>query len=385
MGTQKKHIIIVAGEASGDMRAAELVNALKSLSSDIQFSGVGGDCMQKAGVELFEHITSLAVIGISEVIKNLGRIKKVFEHTLAEIDRIKPNAVVLVDYPGFNLRLASELKKRHIKVIYYVSPQVWAWRQGRIHTIKKIVDRMLVFFPFEKELYAKFGMNVDYVGHPLVDEISAKGGPASGWQSPVDILQSIGLSSQERITIGLLPGSRHKEVDRHLPAMLEAAQKLYSKNNNYQFLLLKASTIERSSLENLIPPSLPLKIFEGNPYAAINAIDAAIVASGTATLETGLLGKPMVIIYKTSWITYAIAKNVIKIPYIGLVNVVAGKKIVPELIQNDCNPENIATHVEDILKNKEIVEELRKVKTALGEPGASLRAAQIVLQELQST
>ncbi len=376
MGTQKKHLIIVAGEVSGDMRAAELVRALTSLSSDIQFSGVGGDCMKKAGVELFEHITSLAVIGIAEVIKNLGRIKKVFDHTLAEIEARKPDAVVLVDYPGFNLRLASALKKRNIKVIYYVSPQVWAWRQGRIHTIKKIVDRMIVFFPFEKELYAKYDMDVDYVGHPLVDEIKVH-------QSAHDVLGSVGLPTQGVKTIGLMPGSRHKEVERHLPAMIQAAQKLFDKDQHRQFLLLKAPTIERNYLESLIPPSLPVKIYEDTaPYDAINAMDAVIVASGTATLETALLNKPMVIIYKTSWFTYAIAKSVIKIPYIGLVNVVAGKKIVPELIKEDCNPQNIAATLEAVMQDKNIIEELKRVKSALGEPGASNRAAKTILQEL---
>ena len=375
MGTQKKHLMIIAGEASGDMRAAELVLALKSLSPDIQFSGVGGDCMKKAGVELFEHITSLAVIGIAEVLKNLKRIKKVFDHVLAEVETQKPDAVILVDYPGFNLRLAKKLKQRNIKVIYYVSPQVWAWRQSRIHTIKKIVDRMMVLFPFEKDLYASYGMNVDYVGHPLVDEIKIQ-------FSPSDVLKSIDLKSQGNTTIGLMPGSRQKEVERHLPVMLEAAQKLYEQDHNRQFLLLKASTIERSLLEPLIPPSLPVKIYEGSPYDGINAMDAAIVASGTATMETALLNKPMVIIYKTSWPTYAIAKNVIKIPYIGLVNVVAGKKIVPELIQNDCNAVNIAENVETVLGNQDILEELRKVKTALGEPGASRRAAKVILEEL---
>jgi lipid-A-disaccharide synthase len=374
MGTQKKHIIIVAGEVSGDMRAAELVNAIKILSPDITFSGVGGDCMQRAGVVLFENITSLAVIGIAEVVKNLGRIKKVFDHTLKEINTQKPDAVILVDYPGFNLRLAKELKKRNIKVIYYISPQVWAWRQGRIHTIKKIVNRMMVLFPFEKDLYTKFGMNVDYVGHPLVDEIKVN-------NSSKDVLKSVGLDSS-KTTIGLMPGSRQKEVERHLPVMIQAATRLFKKDPRRQFLLLKASTIQRKLLESHLPASLPIKIYEGNPYNAINAMDAVIVASGTATLEIALLNKPMVIIYKTSWPTYAIAKQVIKIPYIGLVNIVAGKQVAPELIQNNCNPLNIATSLEVVLGNKGIIEELKKIKTLLGESGASLRAAKVVLQEL---
>ena len=364
------------------MRAADLVKAIKAISADIEFSGVGGDCLQKAGVKLFDHITSLAVIGIAEVIKNLRDIKKVFEHILAQVDTQKPDAVILVDYPGFNLRLAAQLKKRGLKVIYYISPQVWAWREKRIEHIKKTVDRMIVLFVFEKDLYARYGMNVDYVGHPLVDEIKIE-------QSPDDVLKSIGLQTG-RVTIGLMPGSRQKEIERHLPVMLEAAQKLYELDGRRQFLLLKAPTMNTDDLKRYIQTSLPIKIYEaprlrsgqGALYDGINAMDAAIVASGTATLETALLNKPMVIVYKTSWLTYAIAKAVVKIPYIGLVNVVAGKKIVPELIQNDCTPANIASSIESVLRDQNLIEELRKVKTALGEGGASRRAAEIVLKAI---
>jgi len=375
MGTQKKHILIIAGEASGDTRAAELVSAIKILSPNTSFSGVGGDGMRACGVTLFDHITSLAVIGIVEVLKNIGRIKKVFDNILLEVDKQKPDAAILVDYPGFNLRLAGELKKRSIKVIYYVSPQVWAWREGRIDRIKKIVDRMIVFFPFEKELYARHGMNVDCVGHPLVDEIHIT-------RQAIDVLKSIGLKTKDAVTIGLMPGSRQKEIERHLPVMLEAAKKLYEQDHRRQFLLLKAPTIPRDLLEGALPSELPVKIYEGNSHDGINAMDAAIVASGTATLETALLNVPMVVIYKTSWLTYAIAKNVIKIPYIGLVNVVAGKKIVPELIQNDCHPTLIAQNVESILKDPGMIDELQKLRTILGAPGASHRAAAIVVEEI---
>jgi lipid-A-disaccharide synthase len=375
MGPQKKHLMIIAGEASGDMRAGELVSAIKSMAPSIEFSGVGGDCMQKAGVKLFENITSLAVIGFVEVLKNLGTIKKVFEKILTQVDAHKPDAVILVDYPGFNLRLAAQLKKRSIKVIYYVSPQVWAWKEKRIEKIKTTVDRMITLFPFEKELYARYGMEVDYVGHPLIDEIKLT-------KSPSDVLKSVGLADQGVTTIGLLPGSRQKEVERHLPVMLEAAGKLYNQDQRRQFLLLKAPTIKREVLESYILPSFPVRIYEGSSYDGIHACHALIVASGTATLETALLEKPMVVIYKTSWITYAIAKRVIKIPYIGLVNVVAGKKIVPELIQNDCNSDYLMHAVSTILQDTTMVEHLRKIKSSLGESGASQRAAKVVLNTI---
>jgi lipid-A-disaccharide synthase len=377
MGTQAKHIVIIAGEASGDMRAAGLARALQELAPTIKLSGIGGPHMREAGVECFSDITELAVIGIAEVVKNFSRIKKVFYQALKKIDETKPAAVILVDYPGFNLRLAKEVKKRGIKVFYYISPQVWAWRENRILKIKNLVDRMLVLFPFEKDLYQKYGMKVDYVGHPLIDEIIIGRGQD-------EVLKSIGLSVS-KTTIGLMPGSRMKEVERHLPCLLEAAQLLFERNKERQFLLLKASSIPLKLLEEKLTAfkHLPVKIYEGPTYDGINAMDSVIVASGTATLECALLKKPMVIIYKTSWITYSIAKAVIKIPYIGLVNVVAGKKIVDELIQEDANPKNLSDALEAALHNPQLVDELTAVKNSLGEPGASLRGARVILESLR--
>ncbi len=381
--------MIVAGEASGDMRAAGLARALKQLDPTLRLSGIGGDYMRQAGVECFADITQLAVIGIVEVIKNLSRIKKVFDQTLKQIDTTHPDCVILVDYPGFNLRLAHSLRCHSresgnpLKIIYYISPQVWAWREKRVLMIKKLVDRMIVVFPFEQNIYSKYGMKVDYVGHPLVDDIIVD-------KNQTEILKSIGLSAG-KTTIGLMPGSRAKEVERHLPCMLEAAQKLFEQNQERQFILLKAPTIPLKLIESIChsresgnPKHFPLKIYDGLTYDGINAMDAAIVASGTATLETALLKKPMVIIYKTSWLTYAIAKAVIKIPYIGLVNIVAGKKIAEELIQNEANATNIANALEATLHNPHIVDELAAVKTTLGGPGASLRAARIVLSVIAS-
>jgi len=422
--------MIIAGEASGDMRAAGLAIALKKLEPSIRLNGIGGTYMREAGVECFTDITELAVIGIAEVIKNFSRIKKVFEQTLKQIDATKPDAVVLVDYPGFNLRLAREIKKRGIKIIYYISPQVWAWREKRVIKIKELVDRMIVLFPFEQAIYSKYGMKVDYVGHPLVDEIIVH-------KNQTEVLKSIGLSVS-KTTIGLMPGSRAKEVERHLPCMLEAAQILFKNNQDRQFILLKASSIPLKLIESIVNSQkvchceeqsnesivkchceeqrnesivkchceeqrdeaivkchceeqrdeaisnkkFPLKIYDGPTYDGINAMDTAIVASGTATLETALLKKPMVIIYKTSWLTYAFAKAVIKIPFIGLVNIVAGKKVAEELIQNDANAVKIANATESALFNQQTIEDLAAIKTLLGTSGASQRAAQVVLDVL---
>ncbi|MDE2028127.1 MAG: lipid-A-disaccharide synthase [Candidatus Omnitrophica bacterium] len=402
MGTPSKHIMIVAGEASGDMRAAGVARALKQLDPALRLSGIGGEHMRRAGVECFCDITELAVIGIAEVVKNFSRIKKVFRQTLKRIDAQPLDAVVLVDYPGFNLRLAKEIKKRGIKVIYYVSPQVWAWREKRIWKIKNLVDRMIVLFPFEKDLYGKYGMAVDYTGHPLVDEINVG-------HDQTEVLKTLGLSVS-KTTIGLMPGSRIKEVERHLPCMLEAAKILFSRNQERQFILLKAGSIPLELINPILRSAdmdaamtlphvpaheakrllgsfeeteqFPLKIYDGPTYDGINAMDACMVASGTATLECALLKKPMVIIYKTSWLTYSIAKAVIKIPYIGLVNVVAGRKIVDELIQEDATPVNIANKLEKAVYDHHLVDALAAVKDALGEPGASLRAAKAVLGSL---
>jgi len=410
MTMKNNHIMFIAGEPSGDMRAAGLARALKELDPTLRLSGIGGEYMQEAGVKCFTDITELAVIGIAEVVKNLSRIKKIFDQTLKQIDLDPPDCVILVDYPGFNMRLAKEIKKRRIchsrprlKIIYYISPQVWAWREKRVLKIKNLVDRMIVLFPFEQGIYSKYGMKVDYVGHPLVDEIIV-------YKDQTEVLKNIGLSAG-KTTIGLMPGSRAKEVERHLRLMLEAAQILFKQNKERQFILLKASSIPFKLIEDQIKVSLrgpegdvaiffkrllrrfaprndtridiPIKIYDGPIYDGINAMDAVIVASGTATLETALLKKPMVIIYKTSWVTYAIAKVLIKIPYIGLVNIVAGKKIVEELIQNDATAARIAHAVEDALHNPDIVDQLTAIKTSLDEPGASLRAAQIILEEIK--
>jgi lipid-A-disaccharide synthase len=390
------HIMLIAGEASGDMRAAGLARALKKLAPNLRLTGIGGEYMRQAGVECFTDITELAVIGITEVIKNFSRIKKVFNQTLQQIETTHPDAVILVDYPGFNLRLAREIKKKFchsreggnpLKIIYYISPQVWAWREKRVLKIKTLVDRMIVLFPFEQAIYSKYAMTVDYVGHPLVDEIIVH-------KNQTEVLKSVGLSAS-KTTIGIMPGSRVKEIERHLPCMLEAAQILLKQNKERQFILLKSSSIPLKLIESILQRHcekrsdeaisfrLPIKIYDGPTYDGISAMDAAMVASGTATLECALLKKPMVIIYKTSWLTYAIARAVIKIPYIGLVNIVAGKKIVEELIQIDANALNIANAIETTLHNPHIVDDLAAVKTSLGTPGASLRAARVVLETLK--
>ncbi|MCK5082459.1 MAG: lipid-A-disaccharide synthase, partial [Candidatus Omnitrophica bacterium] len=293
MGSTSKHLVVVAGEASGDMHAAHLIETLKRLDPSITFSGLGGPKMRAAGVDLYEDLTKMAVVGFWEVVKHYKDIKKAFDLILKKIDETSVDAVILVDYPGFNLRLARELKKRNIKVIYYISPQVWAWKQKRVHFIKRNVDKMLVLFQFEKDLYADFGIDVEFVGHPLIDTIKTH-----------SVKESFLLNnnlSPEKLTIGILPGSREKEIENLLPVMLDAAKILDQEFPQIQFLIVKAPTITRSSIEQYLQSrSFICQIIDDNIHDGVNACNLCMVASGTATLETAILQKPMVVVYKTS-------------------------------------------------------------------------------------
>jgi lipid-A-disaccharide synthase len=402
MENQKKHLIIVAGEASGDERGAELVAEMRKRDPHLTFSGLGGQQMIKAGVDIYVDLASIGVVGFTEVFKHLQTIKKAFDLILTKIDEQKPAAVILVDYPGFNLRLAKELKKRKVhpvrdiktnfsqqsrtplrrpisngvKVIYYVSPQVWAWNAKRIELIKNVVDKMLVFFKFEEELYAQHGYKVDFVGHPLIDRVKVN-------LEKDTFLKNLGLSNNCR-TIGLLPGSREKEVQNIFPVMLKAAEYLFQKNPEFQFLALKASTINIQIFEQYIKNvPFPIRVISEKTYDGINACDFCLVASGTATLETAILNKPMIVIYKTSLLTWALAKCLIKIPNIGLVNIVAGKRIVPECVQFDANAKTIAYQTIGLLSHEEKLDQIKQalseIKDILGVPGASARAAQKIL------
>ncbi len=330
--------------------------------------------MQNAGIEIYCNFLDLAVVGFWEVVKNLKKFKAIFRMLCQKLDEVKPDAVILIDYPGFNLRFAREVKKRNIKLIYYISPQVWAWGKNRIELIKKLVDKMIVIFKFEEELYKTHSINAIFVGHPLLDIVK----PA---QEKTELLKKFGLSPDKK-TIALLPGSRIVEVKRHLPIFLETCKILSKKLGNLQFVVSKSPFLP----ENLFSPCLnpyPLTLTPiPNSYECIELADFVLVASGTATLETAILEKPLVVIYKTSFLTWLIAKPQIKIPYIGLVNVVAGKKIVPEFIQFGARPKRIAQKVLNLLNSPEektIREDLIRIKENLGEPGATERAARIIL------
>ncbi|MDD5138151.1 MAG: lipid-A-disaccharide synthase [Candidatus Omnitrophota bacterium] len=373
-----KKILIIAGEASGDLHASELLVELKKQYPGLYAFGLGGEKLKNAGADIMMDLTRLAVVGFFEILKNYWKFRRIFYDVLKKTDAVKPDAAVLVDYPGFNLKLAAELKKRGIKVIYFISPQVWAWGGKRVDFIRSHIDLMLVLFKFEEILYGgrtDSGFRVKFVGHPLLDAIRPT-------KTPQQLMDEFGLRRTGR-TIALLPGSRMKEVTQLLPVMLKSAQAIFRKEPQAQFLICRAPTIPRQVIKDLIETTnidFPYKVLENETYNGLEASDFAIVASGTATLETAILNKPMVIVYKVSLLTWLLAKLLIKIPYIGLVNVVAGEKIVPELVQFDATPKKIASTVLSILGDKQKMEkihaELYALKNTLGIPGACRRAAE---------
>jgi lipid-A-disaccharide synthase len=373
-------ILIVAGEASGDLHASNLVKAIKNIRPQTEFFGLGGQKLRQAGVNLYCDIVKLAVVGFFEVLKNIHKFRRIFNGILKTTDKVKPDLAILVDYPGFNLRLAEELHKRQIPIIYYISPQVWAWGAGRIKTIKKIINRMVVVFEFEEELYKKHDVPVSFVGHPLLDVVKAD-------ISKEELFRKLGLNLND-FTFALLPGSREKEVTSLLPIMLETARLLYKYlGNNIQFLVLRSSAVKEEIFRDILKRhGLPVKIASDMTYNGLAASDFALVASGTATLETGILTKPMIILYKVSFLTWAYLRLIIKIPYIGLVNVVKQEKFIAEFIQYDARPKKIADYIARVIKDNtemtRIKQGLSDLTSRLGEKGASSRAAQIVVELL---
>ncbi|MCA9406770.1 MAG: lipid-A-disaccharide synthase, partial [Candidatus Omnitrophica bacterium] len=352
------------------------------INPDTTISGLGGPAMKDKGVDIFYDLTQIAVVGFVEVLKHYTLFKRIMDDFVQKAAQEKPDAVILVDYPGFNLILAKKLKALGIKVIYYISPQVWAWKEKRVTKIKQTVDLMLVIFQFEKNFYQRHGIDAEFVGHPLTDSIVVT-------QNRIEFLKNLGLAV-DKFTVALLPGSREKEIERHLPVMCAAMNVLHKDFSKVQVLIVKAPSISEETITNYSNTlNVPFKIVDKNAYNAINAADFCIVSSGTATLETALLQKPMVIIYKTSFLTWLIAKTFVKISDIGLVNVVAGKRIVPECVQFQATGINIAAEAKNILTDETkiaaIKNELKILKNSLGESGASQKAAQAINSFLKST
>lgn len=373
--------MIVAGEASGDMHAATLVRAIKKIYPSVDFFGLGGKRLKEEGVSIHFDLVDMAVIGIFEVLKNIFKFKRIFSEILAETEKTPPDLAILVDYPGFNLRLARALHKRNIPVIYYISPQVWAWGAERIGLIKRVVSRMMVFFKFEEELYRKNNIPVSWVGSPLLDTVKPEIGKA-------ELFSRLKLAPGKK-TFALLPGSREKEVKTLLPIMLETCKLIYERfEGNAQFLILASPSVNKDTFEAITKNyALPLCLAFDLTYDGLSASDFALVASGTATLETAILGTPMVILYKVSFPTWAYLKMHIKIPYIGLVNVVKQERLIAEFIQYDARPEKIADYICGVFCDEQKMDKIRNglsgIKELLGEKGATLKAAQVVVDFLK--
>jgi lipid-A-disaccharide synthase len=386
-----KHLIIVCGEPSGDLNAACLAQAIKEINPSIKISGVGGHLLRQAGAEIFYDIKDLSVIGLFDALKKLPLFFSLRKLILQKIQEERPAAIILVDFSGFNLRLAKAIAKR-LPVIYYVSPQVWASRQGRVKTIKKYIHKMIVLFKFEEEFYKKHGIDAEFTGHPLLDI-------ARPSTEKKEFLTSLNLSDA-KTTIALLPGSRQSEINNLLPIMLETARIIADKIQNVQFMIAKSPQVSpeiydkwlgRVNLDGSTPLTInpersrriDLRIIEGKTYDCLNAADFCLVCSGTATLETAIIGKPFAIIYKMNLFNYLLYRPQVKIPYIGMVNIVAGKMIVPEFIQFKATPPQIASVALEIFRDPAAREQMKQglaqVRSALGFSGASLRAAKIVV------
>ncbi len=359
---------VIAGEASGDLHASNLIKEIKKLDANAQFRAWGGDLMAAQGATIVKHIRELAFMGFKEVIANLPTIFKNIRFCKEDILQWKPDAVIFVDYPGFNLRICQWAKENGFKTIYYISPQLWAWKENRVEKIKKYVDEMLVILPFEEEFYLKHNYKVDYVGHPLLDVVED--------YQPSDI-EGV---DESKTLIALLPGSRKQEISRVLPEMIKAAE-LFS-TDKYQFIIAGAPSIHKEDYETIIAGS-NIKVVYGKTYSLLKQADAALVTSGTATLETALFGVPEVVCYKGGGTSYWLAKRLIKVKYISLVNLIMDRPIVKELIQSECNPANMAAELKKLIENKdyraEMIGHLNELKTKLGGKGASGRAAKIVV------
>ncbi len=378
-------IMLVAGEASGDEHGSRLVRALRAAGGDrFEFFGSAGPAMRSLGVDAIVRADDLAIIGVPEIARSLGKFLRAFRKLKkAAVDR-KPDAVVLIDFPEFNLRLAKSLKRNEIRVIYYISPQLWAWRKYRRRTIRNSVDLLMAVLPFEKEWYASRGIqNVEFVGHPLTNEVIPE-------RSREEFRRQNSISDEAPL-IALLPGSRHKELSRILPPMLESAAILSARDRSLRFIIALASTRNEDEVRAVVrdleargidvPKSLI--VVKGETYDALNAADAAAVASGTATLETGMIGTPMAIVYRSSNLNYRLLRPLINVPHFGLINLIAGKRLVAEFIQGEFTPTVLAAELGRLLDppiNAEMRRHLKEAVAKLGEGGASKRAAEAIIR-----
>jgi len=371
--------MIIAGEASGDLHAAKLVQSVSQRLPDVRFFGIGGRSMREAGVDILVDSAELAVVGLIEVLAHRKVIFGALNQMREILRKDPPDLLILTDYPEFNMRLAQTAKECGIKVLYYISPQIWAWRQGRVRKIKQLVDMMAVVFPFEVDFYAKYDVPVTYVGHPLAHEVQA------GAERDA-LLREFNLEPQ-RPVVGLFPGSRRSEIKRLLPIIIHSAQRLHNQRPELQFVLPVASTLSEDLIRQHIPQNdLDIHFVHHRPYDAMQVSDAIITVSGTVTLEIALIGTPMVVINRLAWLSYQIVRRMLKIKYIALCNIVAQRQIVPERIQNDATPDKIAPVVLRMLDDdnyrQEIKAGLAEVKQTLEDDSHITDIASVTVEML---
>lgn len=373
-----KKIMLLAGEASGDQHGAEMAKIMLKQQANLKLVGMGSQQMQQAGVSVFFDSASIAVMGIVEIAKHWGDIKKAMQLVKKKLETEKPDLLICIDYQEFNQKMAAHAKSLGIKVLFYISPQIWAWRPKRVKKVGRRIDHMAVIFPFEVDFYTKHHIPVTYVGHPLVDKVP-----------DINAIDSIAELNNQKTTVGLFPGSRQSELTRVLPVMLEAAALLKQQyGDNIQFVLPIAATLDKNQVKAIIAEhDISVLLFENQLYPLIKSCDAIISCSGTVTLEIALLGVPMCVIYKLAWLTHQIMSRLLIIDHFSLVNIVAKRLIVKELLQKDANANNIANEIMHILDNEqyasEMKEGLKDVKLRLGEGGGSNNIAQLALSLLK--
>lgn len=371
-------LVLVAGEASGDLQGALLAAALRAQDPGIELAGVGGEEMAAAGVRLLFRSEEMAVTGLWEVLSHLPSLKKILDRLASSLRKDPPDALIPIDYPDFNLRLAERAHTDGIPIIYYISPQVWAWRKGRIRTLARLVRRMIVIFPFEEEIYREYGVPVTYVGHPLVDRVRATAGREA-------IRARLGIESGATL-VGLLPGSRRGEIARILPPMLDAKRRLAGRPE-ICWVLAMAPGFSVEDLPEVARAEHDLTILSGQTYDVMAAADLLVTASGTATAEAALLETPMIVVYRMHPVTWELARRLVKVPHIAMANLLAGRRLVPELLQGEVNGPRLAAEISRLLGDPELLlatrEGLRAAAARLGPGGAPERAAAAILEEIR--
>ena len=377
---QKSHTILIAtGEASGDLYGARLASQLWRNDRSLRIIGMGGERMEKAGVKILFDNRKLGIMGLVEVLFRWKVVARAFQTISANLRSGKIDLLVLIDSPDFNLRIAEVAKEMKIPVVYYVGPKIWAWRPKRVDIVSRLVDRMMVIFPFEEPIYRQAGVRCRFVGHPLLDEIPRD-------LDPIFLRQKYG-SDPRHLTVALLPGSRPQEVRRILPIMISAARVVSKQLEDVSFLIPVASSIERLTISRVVDrTSLSIKLVSGDAAGVLACSDAAVVASGTATLEAALVGTPMIVVYRMAWLTYLLARWLVKVKYVGLVNIIAGREVVPELLQGAATGKKVGLKLVHLLTEwetrKSIKKEYEEIVSQLGEPGASFRTSKEILELL---